>query len=138
MEYLHKLGHDLANVEFLGFRMGEELKALYQHATAVLLPSRVHENFPLISLEAMAAGKPLIASDVGGVPEVVEDRITGLLVAPTDVAGWAEAIMRIAYDDGFREQLSRAARASIEQKYRLDDHFARLMNLYQEAMSFHL
>ncbi len=132
-DYLHRLGHGLDNVEFLGFRVGDELKRLYQRASAVLLPSRVHENFPLITLEAMAAGKPIIASEVGGVPEVVEDRVNGFLVKPTDIQGWVEAVMRIDLDDELRESMSRSSRYIVERRFRLDDHYKRLISIYKEV-----
>lgn len=137
MNYLHHLALDAPNVHFFGFRSGEELNALYKKACAVLMPSRMHEVFPLVALEAMAFGKPVIASHVGGVPEVVEDRINGMLVAPTDLHGWIEAIVRLAYDSDLRQRLAYSARATIEQKFRLDDHHRRLMDIYQEVSQFH-
>lgn len=135
MERLHRLAEGITNVEFLGFRMGEELAQLYHGAMAVLLPSRVHENFPLTILEAMAAGKPVIASHVGGVPEIVEDRVNGLLVNPADLHGWVEAIMRLAYDEELRLSMARAARSTVEHRFGLDDHYRRLMAIYQEALA---
>jgi glycosyltransferase involved in cell wall biosynthesis len=137
MERLHRLGESLSNVEFLGFRMGDELVQLYRGAMAVVLPSRVHENFPLAVLEAMAAGKPVIASNVGGVPEIVEDRVNGLLVSPADLHGWVEAIMRLAYDEDLRLSMAHSARSTIEQRFSLDAHYRRLLLLYQDAMALH-
>lgn len=134
INYLHKLAYGMENVEFLGFRVGDELMRLYQRAAAVLLPSRVHENFPLITLEAMAAGKPVIASEVGGVPEVVEDRVTGFLVKPIDIQGWVEAIMRIDLDDALREKMSRASRYVVEKRFSVEDHYRRLLQIYEEVM----
>jgi glycosyltransferase involved in cell wall biosynthesis len=134
MERLHVLAEGLKNVEFSGFRVGEELAQVYRGAAAVLIPSRVHENFPLTALEAMASGKPVIASHVGGMSEVVEDRINGLLVPPVDLHGWVESILRLAYDEDFRISLARAARATVEQRFRLDDHYQRLMAIYRELL----
>ena len=137
MERLHRLADGLTNIEFLGFRMGEELADLYRGARAVLLPSRVHENFPLSVLEAMAAGKPVIASHAGGVPEIVEDRVNGLLVSPADLNGWVEAIMRLAYDEELRLSMAHAARSTIEHRFGLDDHYRRLMAMYEEVTPNH-
>jgi glycosyltransferase involved in cell wall biosynthesis len=138
MEYLHRLAINAPNVEFLGFRSGDELRDLYRGACAVLLPSRVHEVFPLITLEAMAAGKPVIASNVGGVPEVVEDRLSGWLVEPTDLHGWTEAVLRLYHDSDFYSRLCRGAREAVEHKFSLDDHHRRLLNIYQEVLPRHL
>lgn len=131
-EWLHHLAHDAHNVNMLGFRTGEELKRLYRGACAVLLPSRVHEVFPLITLEAMASGKPVIASDVGGVSEVVADRQTGFLLHPTDLHGWTEAILRLYHDASLHANMSRTARYHVEQRFRLDDHYRQLMDVYQQ------
>ena len=130
MEHLHRLADGLANVEFLGYRDGEELRDLYRGTRAVVLPSRVHENFPLTILEAMAIGKPVIGSNVGGVPEIIQDCINGFLVAPTDLRGWVEAIMRLAYDDELYARLSREARATVEERFAAEDHYQRLMEIY--------
>ncbi|MBI5370078.1 glycosyltransferase family 4 protein [Candidatus Uhrbacteria bacterium] len=134
MEFLHRLAIGVDNVEFLGFRSGEELNMLYRNACALLVPSRVHEVFPLTILEAMAYGKPVIASHVGGIPEIVQDRSNGFLVSPTDVYGWTEAILRLAYDQTLQQNFSRSARASVEEQFRLDDHYRRLLTIYQEVM----
>ncbi len=131
--YLHALGHGCGNLEFIGFKMGDELKDLYRGAIAVLLPSRTQEVFPLITLEAMAAGKPVIASHVGGVGEAVHDRQTGLLVHPTDLHGWTEAVMRVAYDDGLRHFLSHNARLSAETTFHIHRHREAVLSSYAEA-----
>lgn len=134
MERLHRLACDVPGVEFLGFRTKEEVGELYRGAIGVLLPSRVHENFPLMVLEAMASGKPVIASDVGGVSEIVEDRVNGFLVPPTDLQAWVEAILRLTYDEGLQQSMSRAARATVEERFRIEDHYRRLVGAYQEVM----
>lgn len=133
MEYLHHFALDAPNVEFLGFRNHDELRVLYKDACAVLLPSRMREVFPLVALEAMSHGKPVIASDVGGVSEIVEDRVNGFLIHPTDLHGWAEAVLRLYHDTDLHLRMFRAARQTIEQKFRLDEHYRRLMNIYQEV-----
>lgn len=133
MAYLHRLAIDAPNVEFLGYRSGDELKELYQQACAVLLPSRVHEVFPLVTLEAMAYGKPVVASDVGGMSEVVEDRINGFLMQPTDLHGWIESVLRLAYDKDLQRQMALNARDMVEHKFRLEDHYRRLENCYREV-----
>ena len=131
---LHKLAHGLDNVELLGFRSGDALQELYDNATVVLIPSRVHENFPLITLEAMAAGKPIVASNVGGIPEIVEDHITGFLVHPLDIQAWTEALMRAFYDDHMQETMSRNARAVVEKDFSLDVNHNRMRSIYESLV----
>jgi glycosyltransferase involved in cell wall biosynthesis len=135
MERLHHLGDGLSNIEFLGFRVGEELKELYRNATVVLLPSKVNEVFPLILLEAMSAGTPVIASHVGGVPEIVEDRINGFLISPpSNITAWTEAIMRLFYDNDFQRSLSINARTTVEKNFRIEDHHRRTMGFFEEVI----
>ncbi|MEI6511104.1 MAG: glycosyltransferase family 4 protein [Candidatus Uhrbacteria bacterium] len=135
---LHALAHGSPNIEFVGFRSGELLAELYAGAMAVLAPSRVHEIFPLITLEAMVHGKPVIGSSVGGMPEVVEDRVTGLLVAPNDLHGWVEAVMRLAFDEDFRLGLARNARLAAETTFHVKNHHARVLKAYEDALAMRL
>ena len=132
---LHALAHGSDNIEFVGFRSGEALWDLLRGSLCVLIPSRVHENFPLTALEAISAGKPVIGSNVGGMPEVVEDHVTGLLVAPNDLHGWVEAIMRLAYDEDLRLKLARAARLSAETTFHIKHHYAGVMKAYEDAIA---
>lgn len=74
-----------------------------------MLPSR-HEPFGIVNLEAMAAGKAVLATRVGGVPEVVVDGETGILVPPGDPEALAEGIRRLAGDPALRERLGAAGR----------------------------
>ncbi len=134
MELLHRLAIGTSNLEFLGFREGDELTQLYRGACGILVPSRVHEVSPLTILEAMAAGKPVIASAVGGIPEVLEDHITGMLMEPYDLRGWIEAVLRLYHDQTLYTQLSRNARHSLDTKFRIEDHRRRLIGIYEEAM----
>lgn len=77
----------------------------------VCLPSRFGEGCPNALLEAMAAGKPVIATRSGGTPEVVEDGGTGLLVPPGDIAALREAVRRLAGDASLRRRMGDAGRA---------------------------
>ncbi|TAK03543.1 glycosyltransferase family 1 protein [Patescibacteria group bacterium] len=129
---LHVLAHGLTNVEFLGSRFGVDLDELYRGAAAVLIPSRVHEVFPLVALEAMRAGKPVAASHVGGMSEVVTDRVTGFLVNPLDMHGWAEAVLRMVYDDAARRSMGREGRRQAETTFHVRRHREKLMGIYRE------
>lgn len=94
-----------ARVRFLGIRADvEELLA----ATDVFVLPSSYEGHPLSVMEAMAAGRPVVATAVGGVPEIVRDGETGLLVPPGDVAALAGAMRRLARDPGLRAALGRA------------------------------
>jgi glycosyltransferase involved in cell wall biosynthesis len=112
------LGHRAAElglgtrVRFLGPLPRERIVELFRAADASILSSS-WENFPHTVVEALAAGTPVIATSVGGVAEVVRDGENGLLVAPGDVEGLAEAVRRFFSDAVLRERLRAAAAASV-------------------------
>jgi glycosyltransferase involved in cell wall biosynthesis len=80
---------------------------------AALLSSR-WENFPHVAVEALAVGTPVIATAVGGVPEIVRDGVNGLLVPPDDPTALAAAIARLLDDAALRGRLAAAAAPSVE------------------------
>jgi glycosyltransferase involved in cell wall biosynthesis len=100
-------------VRFLGSVPRETVLRLFRAADASLLPSR-WENFPHTVVESLAVGCPVIATAVGGVPEVVEDGRNGLLVPPGDAKALAAAISRFFSDEELASRLAAAAPASVD------------------------
>ena len=86
--------HSLDNVEFLGFKNREEIKEEYQNCISTILPSNCFENFPTTNMESFINGKPVIASNIGGIPEQVEHNKTGLLFEPGNVEQLKECILK--------------------------------------------
>ena len=105
------------NIEFVGLLSESALMQEFARAEALLLPS-YQETAPMVIQQAMAAGLPVIASRVGGVPDQVEDGITGLLFTPGDVEGLSEAIERLRADPFALARMSEAARHVAISKYR--------------------
>jgi glycosyltransferase involved in cell wall biosynthesis len=93
-----------------------DVRPYYCLSTLLALPS-YSEGSPNVVLEAMAAGLPIAATDAGGVPEILEDGVTGLLVQPGDPQAMAEAILRILRDKALASRLAAAARSCAESKY---------------------
>jgi glycosyltransferase involved in cell wall biosynthesis len=102
-------------------------------AACVVVPSEWYENCPMVVLEAFAAGTAVVATDLGGLPELITGGVDGLLVPPGDPASLADAITQIAEDSAFAEQLGRNARKRAERDFRLDGHVDAIRNLYAEA-----
>jgi glycogen synthase len=103
-------------------------------ATAVLLPSR-HENFPYACLEAMAAGAPVIASDRGGMAEMIEHDSSGVLVNPDQPDDIADALYRVLLQPMFAEQLSRNAMEAVGSRFAPDIVASQLEEHYRSLTS---
>ena len=105
--------HDLAGaVRWLGWR--DDVAACLRAADVLVHPSLAHDTLPGVILEAMAAGCPVVASRVGGVDEMIEDGVTGLLVPPRDAGALAEALCRLFDQPHSAVQFATAARARAE------------------------
>jgi len=96
------------NVEFLGRLDGLELVTAYQRADALIVPSR-NESFGMAVAEAMACGLPVVASAVEGIPDLVDDGISGYLIAPDNISGFAEKITELFGDAALSERISENA-----------------------------
>ncbi len=132
---LKKLAGSLgaANVEFRGFKENEELRAEYAGARFVVIPSVWYEVFGLTALEAYAAGKPVVASEIGGLAELIQPGKTGVPVSAGDVAGLAEVINGLWKDPVACERLGRAGRAWVEKDFSPETHYERIMKVYREV-----
>jgi glycosyltransferase involved in cell wall biosynthesis len=124
----------LANVEFVGWREGEELAALYREAIATVLPCNWFEAFGLTIVESFAQGRPVVASRVGGIPEIVEDGVDGLLVAPGDPDALAAALARLHADPALASAMGRRGRATAEARYDAGVHHEALMHVYRAVL----
>lgn len=119
------------HVHFLGMR--RDLPELYAAMDIFALPS-VQEGSPNALMEAMACGKPVIASPVGGVPEIVDDRVSGLLVTPAEPERWADAIERLDGTPRMRMELGRNARARALESLDIELTVAAHADLYASAI----
>ena len=88
------------------------------------------EGIPVVLMEAMASGVAVVASQLSGIPELVEHAMTGLLVPPRDVGAIADAIERLASDPSLRRQLTRAARQKVETDFDLEQNARRLAKCF--------
>ncbi|NLG84360.1 MAG: glycogen synthase [Firmicutes bacterium] len=113
-----------------------ELVQLYSHAAVFVCPSR-YEPFGLINLEAMACGRPVVASNIGGIPEVVADGITGLLVPPEDPGALAAAVRRILADPGKAAGMGAAGRRRVEEEFTWEKVARKTLEVYAEAVEIH-
>lgn len=126
-----KLGLD-KDVLFLGSR--QDIPQLLALMDVAVLPS-LEEGFPNAILEAMAARKPVVATRVGGVPEVVIHGETGLLVPPKDPPALAEAIIELLGDPKRAEEMGKAGRDRVKKEFGLDRMIREMEGLYEELIT---
>ena len=119
-------------VVFTGFRT--DVPALLAAMDCFVLASTRTEGVPQSLLQAAAAGIPLVASRIGGIPEVVEDGVTGLLVPPEDPAALAAAIEQTLEDPAAAAARARAARKRAEERFSHSVAMTRLLALYDELL----
>ena len=117
-------------VLFLGGQ--DHIEELIPLADAFLLPSK-HESFGLVALEAMACGVPVVASNVGGTREVVEEGVSGYLCHPDDAAGLAAATLKILSDSHLAQHMGEAGRQRALDHYQVEDILPRYLAIYQQC-----
>lgn len=124
-----------SHIEFLGWQDKPSVAAQINACDAVVMPSR-WEGFGLVAIEAMRAGKPVVASAVGGLTEVVVDGLTGRLVKPDDPAALAATLAALAADGErvARQRMGEAGRARFLQHYTRDHTNEGLMRVYDEVL----
>jgi glycosyltransferase involved in cell wall biosynthesis len=114
----------------LGRLPHDQLLALYQLADVVVIPSLVLESLSRVGLEAMAAGKPLIGTNVGGTPEQIEDGVTGYVVRRKEPAALAEAIVKVLADDALRQSMGQAAQKRVATKFSHEVNLQKMQDFY--------
>jgi glycosyltransferase involved in cell wall biosynthesis len=118
-------------IELLGWIGPQEREAQLARAAVFCLPSHA-EGLPMSMLEAMASGRAVVASSVGGIPETIVDGDNGLLVPPRDEQALAGRLAQALRDENLRARLARGARATIEQYYSTEVVCGQLSALYRE------
>jgi glycosyltransferase involved in cell wall biosynthesis len=118
-------------VQVRGWIEGSEKERVLRAADVLILPS-YNEGFPVSILEAMARGMPVLATNVGGVAEAVEDGVNGYLITPGECEKLAERIERLALSSGLRRRMGRSGHALASRKFALPVIVRQLEKLYDE------
>jgi glycosyltransferase involved in cell wall biosynthesis len=119
-------------VSWLGER--DDVPELVRALDALLLPSH-EEPFGRALLEAMALEVPVLATNVGGPPEVVRDGRDGYLLAPEEPAAWAAAARRLAEDPELGPRLGREGRARVIGEFAVEEHVRAMLAVYERALA---
>jgi len=121
------------NVAFHGFLSGNALNAFYRSTRVFVFPSVWFEGFPNAVARAMSFAKPVVAADIGAIPEIVEHDRTGLLYPPGDVPRLTERICGLYGAPALCQELGAAGRAKALRAYHPDRIYAALMEIYDRA-----
>lgn len=136
---LQRLSADLGigdHIEFTGTIRGRLLPGYYQRCDLVVVPSIV-EAFGMVVAEAMACGKPVVASRVGGILDQVVDGYNGFLVPPANAEELADKILAVLQNDDLARRMGANGRRLAERRFDLRDKVARLCELYNEVIAKH-
>jgi glycogen synthase len=135
---LKKLSESLLlsdRVEFLGWRRPDELAALYRSAAVVVVPS-TYEPFGMTALEAMACQRPVVASRIGGLEDLVEDGVTGFLAEPRDELDLAQRLMALLSDPDLARRMGEAGLGRVNSgEYSWPEIAQQYLGLYEELAS---
>lgn len=125
----------LQNIRFLGHLEENELHNVLRDSLFVILPTECYENAPMAVLEAFAHGKPVVGSNIAGIPELVIDGETGLLFEPGNYKQLKEKIEYFLSHPDKIIEMGRNARRKVEKEYNAELYYRRLMNVYQETLN---
>jgi glycosyltransferase involved in cell wall biosynthesis len=130
-DYVRQKG--IANIEFLGFKSGDEKWQLLRKSLCLVVPSEWYENFPVTVLEAYMAAKPVVASRMGGLPYIVDEGKSGLLFEAGKVSELAQKIQTLVDDPAGAVRMGACGRRLTETKYGPDQGYSNLMNVFSQV-----
>lgn len=122
------------NIEMVGAKKGAVLKKLVQNSTAVILPSVWYDNSPLVIYESFALGKPVIGSEMGGIPEMIENNKTGFVFGNRNTKELAKIINKFVKNKNLSEKIGKQAREFISRDYSADAHYKKIIRIYKNLL----
>ena len=123
--------HPVPDYLLIGHIAHADLPTLLQQTDIGCVPSIYEDPFPLVPLEMMAAGLPVVAFDLGGPKEAIVDGQTGFLVPNKDVSALAAALERLIDNEQLRREMAVKARRHVEQNFTWDRHIDQLLQVYE-------
>lgn len=134
-ENLKKMTRDmnLTNVTFAGYKIGEDLAQEYRGCIATIIPSNYFEAFGMTILESFAYGKPVIGSNIGGIPELIDDNINGFTFELENVNQLTLAMNKMNSDKLMARKMGRNGRVKAETQYHSKVYYSKLISLYKSV-----
>jgi glycosyltransferase involved in cell wall biosynthesis len=134
-QYLEEIKEqkNLDNITFLGKLQGEQLTRTVRNSRLVIIPSTWYDNSPNVILESFALGKPVLAANIGGIPEYVNENVDGILYQHNSVDELREKISFLMENQVLCEEMGRAARKKAELKYNPEVHYEKILKVIREV-----
>jgi glycosyltransferase involved in cell wall biosynthesis len=123
------------NCEFVGQLNAEDIVQFYHNARIVVFATSCYEGFPTVLLEAMFHGLPVVCSRIGGLPEIVDDGITGLLYEPGNVDELADRIRTLWQNPALCQKFGDAGRRKVREDYAAERLLDRLLGIYDKVIT---
>lgn len=124
----------MGHIELVGYVAGEPKRQLIARALCTVVPSECYENFPLSVVESLALGTPVVASRIGGLPELIEDGHTGLLFLAGDAEALAQCLRAMSCNASIVSQMASSALAAARQRFSPQRHLDQLLEIYNDVI----
>jgi glycosyltransferase involved in cell wall biosynthesis len=119
------------NVIFAGFR--SDIKEILSAVDLLVVPSLL-EGFPMVTLEAMAMAKPIVATRIDGITEQISDGVDGILVPPKDPSALTEAVIKVLNDQELARSMGMSARKKVEREFSIEKMVAETEEVYMSVL----
>ena len=123
-------------VAYHGSKYGEDKATFFRKADIFAFPT-YHECFPLVLLEAMQHGLPCVSTNEGGIPDILEDRVTGFIIPKQQALPLADRLEQLITDKALRKQMGAAGRRKYEKEFTLAEFERRIVDIFKQCVSLH-
>lgn len=126
--------YGLANVKFLGYKSGDELKKLLAESTCVVVPSEWYENCPMTILEAFASSRPVIGSNIGGIPELIDHETDGFIFEPGNADALSRNIRWVWNNKSKAREMGMEGYEKVRGRFNPKKHYEGLIDIYKKLI----
>lgn len=131
-----KMPNDLPqNVDFVGYKKGDDLDCFYSDSRIIVAPSKWYEGYPNVIVRGMLHKRPIITTNIGAMPSIIEDGVNGILVEPGNAKQLSDAISSIYSDEDCCRKMGLAGYEKASKLYSRDTIYQRLMDVYRKVIN---
>lgn len=123
------------NVDFVGYKKGDDLDSFYSESRIIAVPSKWYEGFPNVIVRAMLHRRPVITTNIGAMPSIIDDGVNGLLVEPGNAKKLSHAISRLYNDEDCCRKMGLSGYEKASKQYSRDAIYQRLMGVYRKVIN---